>query len=268
MSRASRLARPLPGWVSGALIAVAAAALVWAERRRPLRRATEPANRRDARNLAFALGSAAAVRLAEAPVATRLTALVDRRGWGLVPCLRLPPLLEVALAGVLLDYTLYVWHVLTHRVPVLWRLHRVHHADLDLSATTALRFHALEMLASVPWRAAQIVIIGAAPLALSVWQTATLLAILFHHSNLRLPHALERRLVRLIVTPRMHGIHHSIVPAETHANWGTIFSLPDVLHGTARLDVPQRALTIGVPALRDPAALRLSDLVRLPFTAG
>src|SRR5205823_4105111 len=131
---------------------------------------------------------------------------------------------------------LWVWHVLTHKVPFLWRFHGVHHADRDLDASTALRFHCVEMALSVPWRAAQVVLVGAGPLSLSTWQTLTILAIMFHHSNVALPIALERRLSRVLMTPRLHGIHHSIVRAETDSNWGTILSLPDYLHGTVRRD--------------------------------
>jgi Fatty acid hydroxylase superfamily len=124
----------------------------------------------------------------------------------LLPRLRLPSLVETALAVLLLDYTLYIWHVLTHKVPLLWRLHRVHHSDLDLSASTALRFHFVEMIVSAPWRAAQVALIGVSPRQLSLWQTLTTMAILFHHSNIRLPLAIERALAR-VVAPRMHGIH-------------------------------------------------------------
>ena len=182
-----------------------------------------------------------------------------------MPRLGLPAALEVALAAVLLDYTLYLWHVLTHKVPLLWRLHRVHHSDRDLSATTALRFHFAEMILSAPWRAAQVALIGASPLALSLWQALTTMAILFHHSNVRLPLALERALCRIVLTPRMHGIHHSVLARETDSNWGTIFSVPDYLHRTARLDVPQEAIDIGVPAMRDPGALGLARLMRMPL---
>jgi sterol desaturase/sphingolipid hydroxylase (fatty acid hydroxylase superfamily) len=144
-------------------------------------------------------------------------------------------------------------------------VHRVHHADLDLSASTALRFHGAEMIASVPWRVAQIVVIGASPLTLAVWQSVTLLAILFHHANVAVPVAVERWLCRLIVTPRMHGIHHSIVQDETEANWSTIFSWPDALHRTLKLNVPQQVLTIGVPAYREPRELTLWQLIAMPF---
>ena len=257
--------KPLPGWLSAGLVLGALAALLWLEKRRPLRRRREDKLRHDARNLAMAAMTALTVRLAEKPLVAPLAKQVHEKARGLLPRLQLSPALETAAAVLLLDYTLYVWHVLTHKVPLLWRLHRVHHADLDLGATTALRFHFVEMLASVPWRAAQVATIGAGPLALSLWQTLTLLAILFHHSNVRLPIALERALVRVLMTPRMHGIHHSVLERERDSNWGTIFSLPDYLHRTARLDVPQRRVDIGVPALRSPEELRLGELLQMPF---
>jgi sterol desaturase/sphingolipid hydroxylase (fatty acid hydroxylase superfamily) len=160
---------------------------------------------------------------------------------------------------VLLDYGLYVWHALTHKLPPLWRFHRVHHMDRDLDVGTALRFHFGEMLLSVPWRAAQIALTGVSRLPLSIWQTLTVLAVMFHHSNVRLPIGLERALSWLVMTPRMHGIHHSIVDAERNSNWSTIFSFPDYLHGTRRFDVPQEAITIGVPeaGARPPTLGRL-----------
>src|SRR5688500_7423010 len=182
MSRERRGERKVSGWLGGSLLVGALAALVWLERRRPLRRETEPKAERDLRNLTVAGVSAAALALTESPLARRLTALVERRGWGLLKMARLPVGLEVVLASVLLDYTLYLWHVLTHRAPWLWRFHRVHHADLDLSATTALRFHFAELVLSVPWRAAQIVVIGVSPRSFSAWQTALFLSVMFHHS--------------------------------------------------------------------------------------
>ena len=255
----------LPGSATAFVVAAVFAAALVFERRRPLRRRTEREAEHETRNLAMAGLSAVAIRVAEKPLADRLARLVDERRWGLVKSVRLPPALELAAAVVLLDYTLYVWHVLTHRVPFLWRFHRVHHADLDLTASTALRFHFAEMVLSVPWRLAQILVVGASPRSLSVWQTTTLVAILFHHSNARLPLALERRLCRLVMTPRMHGIHHSVVEEERNSNWSTIFAWPDYLHRSARLDVSQDAITIGVPELRDPEALRVAAIVALPF---
>ena len=255
----------MPTWMSAPLILGAFGLLVWLERRRPLRRAVEPKLRREARNLAVAAAGAAALRLTEKPLADTLTSLVERRRWGLLKLCRLPAWLEVAFAVVLLDYTLYLWHVLTHRVPFLWRFHVVHHADLDLDASTALRFHFAELLLSVPWRAGQILLIGVSPLALSAWQTCLFLSIMFHHSNLRLPPEIERRLNAFVVTPRMHGIHHSTVQEETNSNWSSGLTVWDWLHGTLRLDVAQDAIEIGVPAYRDPSEVGLTSMLALPF---
>lgn len=257
--------RKVPSWLSASLVLGAAGLLVWLERRRPLRRAVESKSTREARNLVVAAVGAVALSVTEKPLAEALTSLVERRRLGLLKVLRLPRWVEVALAIVLLDYTLYLWHVLTHRVPFLWRFHLVHHVDLDLDASTALRFHFAELVVSVPWRAAQILFIGVSPLAFSVWQTCLLVSILFHHSNVRLPVELERRLNRLVITPRMHGIHHSDVKEETDSNWSSGLTVWDWLHGTLRLDVPQDEITIGVPAYRDPREIGLVEILKMPF---
>jgi sterol desaturase/sphingolipid hydroxylase (fatty acid hydroxylase superfamily) len=257
--------KKVPAWLSAPLVLGAAGLLVWLERRRPLRRAVEPVRVREARNLAVAAVGAVALRVTEKPLTEALTSLVERRRLGLLKVLRLPLWAEVALAVVLLDYTLYLWHVLTHRVPFLWRFHLVHHVDLDLDASTAVRFHFAELVVSVPWRAAQILLIGVSPLALSVWQTFLMVSILFHHSNVRLPVELERRLNRLFVTPRMHGIHHSDVREETDSNWSSGLTVWDYLHGTLRLDVPQDEINIGVPAYSDPREVGLVEILKLPF---
>jgi sterol desaturase/sphingolipid hydroxylase (fatty acid hydroxylase superfamily) len=252
-------------WWSAPLILGAFGLLVWLERRRPLRREVEPKLRHGARNLAVAGLGAAALQLTENPIAGRLTALVERRMLGLLKLRRLPVWLETALAVVLLDYSLYLWHFLTHKVPFLWRFHIVHHVDLDLDASTALRFHFGELALSVPWRAGQIVVIGVSPLAFSIWQKLLLISILFHHSNVRLPIETERRLNRLIVTPRMHGIHHSIVSEETNSNWSSGLTVWDQLHSTLRLNVPQDEITVGVPVYREPEDVDLRKILAMPF---
>lgn len=257
--------RKVPAWLSAPLVAGAFGLLWLLERRRPLRREVEPVARHDARNLMVACAGALSLQLTERPVTERLTTLVERRRWGVLKRLRLPVWLEVAAAVVLLDYTLYVWHVLTHRVPLLWRFHVAHHVDLDLDASTALRFHFGELALSTGWRAGQVVIIGVSPLSLSVWQTFLLLSILFHHSNVRLPVEVERKLNRVFVTPRMHGIHHSVVREETDSNWSSGLTVWDWLHGTLRVNVPQSEITIGVPAYREPEEVELPDVLKLPF---
>jgi sterol desaturase/sphingolipid hydroxylase (fatty acid hydroxylase superfamily) len=160
---------------------------------------------------------------------------------------------------------MYLWHILMHRIRLFWRFHLAHHTDLDLDASTALRFHFGELLVSVPWRAGQILLIGVSPLSFSVWQFLFLLAIMFHHSGVALPVEVERRLAWVIVTPRMHGIHHSMVRQESDSNWSSIFSIWDRLHGSLRLNVPQRQVTIGVPAFREPRQVTLMRTLTVPF---
>ena len=152
-----------------------------------------------------------------------------------------------------------------HMVPIFWRFHNVHHTDLDLDVSTAARFHFGEMIFSIGFLSLAVMIFGIAPLMLVVFFMTFEGATLFHHSNWRLPIKLERILNLIIVTPRMHGIHHSIVQRETNSNWGTIFCWWDKLHRTLRRDVPQDAVTIGVAAYRDEHELTLGKLLALPF---
>lgn len=254
-----------PGVAIPLLIATAGV-LAWLERRRPLRRRREAEVPHVGRNLAVAALGALALQVAERPVVSRVAAAVVRRRWGLLQRNRLPPALEVLLAVVLMDYTLYVWHVLVHRAPALWRAHAVHHADLDLDATTALRFHFAELLASLPWRAAQVAAIGVSPYALSVWRTFLMMNIMFHHSNVDLPPGIERRLSRFIVTPRMHGIHHSRVASEVNSNWSSGLTIWDRLHGTLKLNVPQQSIAIGVCGFDTAEQVSLGPMLALPFT--
>jgi len=257
--------RPIAGWFRVALVASTFAGIFVWEIARPLRREVEGKTRRLPRNLAVAGLAAITVHFVEAPVVEPLARRVHQRRMGLLPRLRLPGWLDTCAAVLLLDYTMYVWHVLTHRIPALWRFHVAHHADLDLDASTALRFHFGELAVSVPWRVAQIVSIGVSPRALSIWQTGLMVAIMFHHSNGRLPVHVERWMSRILVTPRMHGIHHSIVPDETDSNWSSGLALWDWLHGTVRLNVPQDAIEIGVAVYRSPEDVTLPAILGMPF---
>jgi sterol desaturase/sphingolipid hydroxylase (fatty acid hydroxylase superfamily) len=253
--------RRMPAWLSALLVLGTAAAVGVLERRRSLRRSVEDHAAHTARNLAIAGIGAAALQLAERPVVDRLALLVHRRRWGLLPRLPLPPAVRTVAGVCLLDYTLYLWHVLVHRVPILWRAHAVHHIDRDLDASTAVRFHFAELLASVPYRAAQIAVLGIPPRTLSIWQTGLLMSILFHHSNLELPPRVERLLSRLVVTPRMHGIHHSRIDAEVNSNWSSGLTVWDWLHGTLQLNVPQQSIAIGVPDYDDEEEVRLTAML-------
>ena len=236
-----------------------------AETIQPLRRRVEPRLRRAVRNLSTGALSLAVVTLLQAPLLTPVAAWCERHGVGLLRVFSLPRAIETVLAVVLLDYTLWHWHRINHRVPFFWRFHLVHHVDRDMDASTGVRFHFGEMALSVGWRALQIAAIG--PSALGLWLYQVLLAssVLFHHSNIRLPVRIERALVRFIVTPRMHGIHHSDWRNETDSNWSSLLSVWDVLHRTLRLNVPQSEVVVGVPAYRDPSDVTLPRILSLPF---
>lgn len=249
------------------LVALAGAfvALACFEDLRPLRKRREAKPLRQGRNLVIAGLGAVSLQVAGAPVVNAVSRHVERRRWGIVPLLRLPRALETLLVFIAMDYTFYLWHVMAHKIPWLWRYHVVHHADLDLDASTALRFHFGELLAGVPFQAAQVVLIGVTPANLARWQRLFLISILFHHSNLRIPYGWERWLSLLIVTPRMHGIHHSIVREEGDSNWSSGLNVWDRLHRTLRLNVPQVQIDIGIPAYRTPWSVRLIRMLRLPF---
>jgi sterol desaturase/sphingolipid hydroxylase (fatty acid hydroxylase superfamily) len=178
---------------------------------------------------------------------------------------RLPRILQTVLAVVLLDYTLYLWHVLTHKIPFLWRFHKIHHADLDLTASTAIRFHFGEITISVLFRAGQILLIGVSPNALQIWQTLLFASIFFHHSNLKLPKDFENKLQKIIVTPRLHGIHHSSEQSEMDSNWSSGLTVWDFLHGTFCNDIPQNEITIGVKEFNEEKDVMFRKMLFAPF---
>jgi sterol desaturase/sphingolipid hydroxylase (fatty acid hydroxylase superfamily) len=216
------------------LAAAALGGLLLAERLRPKRGGTQQEPQRTARNLALGAMSVAVIAGVERPLAAALAARVERDGKGLAQ--RLPgPLRDVA-AMLLLDWSMYHWHVATHRVAPLWRLHRVHHVDADMDASTALRFHVLDQLLSVPLRLAQVRLFGVSPRALALWEGFFGASVLFHHADLELP--FDAELAWLLTTPGMHDIHHRADVASLDSNFSSGLSLWDRLHGTFRAVAP------------------------------
>jgi sterol desaturase/sphingolipid hydroxylase (fatty acid hydroxylase superfamily) len=205
-------------------IGVGVGALVVIERLRPLREPREPGPERVGRNLAIGVIGAVATAACALPIAAPVHRLAERRHLGLLRWLGLPRALRVILGFLLLDYTLYLWHWLNHRSPWLWKFHAVHHLDRDLDTSTGVRFHFGELALSVGLRAAQALLLGVDRDTLRLYQQALFLSVLFHHSNLALPIATERELAAFVVTPRMHGIHHSTRTEETNANYSSLFS--------------------------------------------
>jgi sterol desaturase/sphingolipid hydroxylase (fatty acid hydroxylase superfamily) len=249
----------------GFFIAASFVAIAVLEEMRPLRGRIERKSRHVLRNLAMAAMSSLATGLMQQRLVAPAAETIVRRRQGLLPRLRLPQSLRVAAGVLLLDYSLWIWHWLNHRCLPLWRFHRVHHVDRDLDSWTALRFHFGEMAMAGVVRFLQIRLIGPDPGSLAIWQTLLLPSIFFHHSKIELPEKVERALSWVIVTPRMHAIHHSMVLDETNSNWSSLLSIWDRLHGTFRLDVPQESIAIGVPAYRRPEDVTLPKLIVMPL---
>ena len=204
--------------------------------------------------------------LAVRPAALGGALWAERHSFGLLNLVGLPLWVQVAAGVLLMDLTFYYWHRLNHTRPLLWRFHNVHHADPDMDVTTSFRFHWGEVLYSTVFRLLQVGLIGVLPLTYVVYEVVFNGATLFHHSNLRLPVAWERRLNRVFVTPRMHGVHHSAVGPETNSNYSVIFSWWDRLNRSLTLNVGQRDIVIGVPGYLRPGDNCVLPMLALPFT--
>lgn len=221
-----------------------------------------------ASNLALVAINTLAARVLLPITAVGAAALAEANGWGLLNQWSGHFGLKILIAVIALDLAIYFQHVLFHAVPLFWRLHKVHHADLDFDVTTGLRFHTLEILLSAWIKIAAVLFLGAAPLAVVVFEVVLNATSMFNHSNLRLPLALDRWLRLVLVTPDMHRVHHSVLLEETNSNFG--FSLPwwDFLCGTYR-GQPQQGhelMTIGLAEYRaEREADRLDSMLQIPF---
>ena len=193
--------------------------------------------------------------------------LSEARGWGLFNAVVWPIWLELLLALLVLDLAIYLQHRVFHYVPVLWRLHRMHHADLDVDVSTGARFHPIEILLSLGIKFFVIVPLGASPLAVLLFEVALNATSMFNHSNVRIPQAIERVLRWLLVTPDMHRVHHSILRRETDRNFGFNFPWWDRLFRTYRPqpEAGHETMTLGIEQFRDPKELRLDRMLAQPF---
>ncbi|WP_417612210.1 sterol desaturase family protein [Owenweeksia hongkongensis] len=205
-------------------------------------------------------------RLLLLPATLFMATLCQAEGFGLLNWLEFPAWVAWPSGLLALDYAMYHWHRINHLVPFLWRFHNVHHADMEMDISTAIRFHFGEQLFSIPYRLIVISLFGVSPMMVLVYELVFEAATLFHHSNIRLPKKVEGLLVKLIVTPRMHGIHHSVVKNETDSNYSTVLNVWDRIHSTRRLNIPQKKITIGVPAYRSKNDNKFWRLLILPFT--
>jgi len=197
-----------------------------------------------------------------------MAAFCAENGWGILNHFQVPAILAVPLAVIALDFVIWLQHVMVHAVPLFWRLHRVHHADLDYDVTTGARFHPLEIVLSMLIKFATIVVLGPPVVAVVIFEVLLNATAMFNHGNIGLPATLDRVLRRVVVTPDMHRVHHSVLPRETNSNFG--FNLPwwDRLCGTYRPQPEQGhdGMTIGLKEFRIPGNLTLWRLLIQPFT--
>lgn len=202
------------------------------------------------------------------PVAAAV--LAADRGWGLFPMIGLDGWPAFWLALILFDLAIYVQHLAVHHIPVLWRLHRVHHSDMAIDASTGVRFHPLEILLSIVIKVGLVLALGAPAAAVVVFEVVLNASSIFNHANLRLPAWADAALRRLIVTPDMHRVHHSVHRDETDSNFGFNLSIWDRLFGTYRAQPRDGhdAMDIGQPGFRDPAKLGFLHLLSQPFGRG
>jgi len=246
-------------------VVLALAALFVVERFVPLRTARRPLLGRLLVNLGISVLAFAAAMLLVRPAALGVLQWASDKPFGLIHIAPMPTAAQFLLACLFMDLTFYWWHVANHRIPFLWRFHNVHHIDPDLDVSTAFRFHFGEVALSTVFRVLQVSVIGLSSSMFAVYELVFQANTLFHHSNVRLPITIERWLNLVLVTPRMHGIHHSQVREETNSNYSVVFSWWDRLHRSARLNIPQSAITVGVPAYVDPQDYTFRNALLLPF---
>jgi sterol desaturase/sphingolipid hydroxylase (fatty acid hydroxylase superfamily) len=222
-----------------------------------------------AANVMITILGALAVRLLF-PVAAAGTALIAaHKGWGVLPALGLPEALSGLIAFLVLDLAIYLQHSFFHRNHLLWRLHLMHHTDLDIDVSTGARFHPLEIVISMLYKMALVAILGAPAWSVVLFEIVLNATSMFNHGNVRMPLALDRVLRTLLVTPDMHRVHHSVIVEERNSNYGFNFPWWDRLFGTytAQPEKGHLEMAIGLHAYRDQARLSLIDLVTLPFRA-
>lgn len=193
---------------------------------------------------------------------------ISRKGWGILSLMDLPGWIGIIVAVVALDFIIYLQHAVFHTIPILWRLHMVHHADLDIDVTTGNRFHPIEMLLSMVIKIASVALIGASPLSVLIFEVLLNATSMFNHSNVNMPTGTDRILRLMVVTPDMHRTHHSVIRQETNSNFG--FNIPwwDRIFGTYRPDPAEghKGMTIGLNQFQNHDQHTLIWMLTLPLT--
>ncbi len=251
----------------GSFFMVLAAMAFW-ERLRSRRVLTVSRAQRWTNNLGMMFVYLLLLRLVFPLLAIDMAVLSGERGWGLLNNTGIPFWAAFITGILVLDLAMYLQHVILHAIPVLWRLHMVHHADLDFDTTTGLRFHPVEVLLSMVFKMAVIVALGPPASAVLLFEVLLNASSMFNHGNVSMPPALDRALRLAVVTPDMHRVHHSVVIRETNSNFGFSFSWWDRLFGTYRAQpaAGHEGMTIGLSQFRESRRLTLPRLLVLPLT--
>jgi sterol desaturase/sphingolipid hydroxylase (fatty acid hydroxylase superfamily) len=251
------------GFFFGVLIIIA----IW-ELLSPRRKLATSKPVRWASNLGIVLIDTALVKLIFPVMAINVAFVAQENSWGLLNNISLPYWVEVAMGVLILDCIIYLQHLMFHAVPLLWRLHMMHHADLDYDVTTGLRFHPIEIIISMVIKMASVAALGASPVTVVLFEIVLNATAMFNHGNIKLPLGLDAVLRLLVVTPDMHRVHHSVTIRETNSNFGFNFPWWDRLFGTYRAQpaAGHEGMTIGLAQFRDPGKNNLFGMLVLPFT--
>jgi sterol desaturase/sphingolipid hydroxylase (fatty acid hydroxylase superfamily) len=234
----------------------------------PCRKLRYPRSQRWLGNIGIVVLNSLLLRLLFPTAAVAMAVFTKEAGWGVLNLVSLPPWVAMVVAIIALDMVIYLQHVMVHAVPILWRVHRMHHADPDYDLTTGARFHPVEIILSMLIKMATIAVLGPPVVAVVIFEVLLNAMAMFNHANINLPPHLDRRLRWLIVTPDMHRVHHSVEPQETNSNFGFNLSIWDRLMGTYRQQprLGQQRMDIGIITLRDPRiTTRLTGMLTIPF---
>ncbi|MEP0390675.1 MAG: sterol desaturase family protein [Erythrobacter sp.] len=233
----------------------------------PRKQRTQPRGYRWFTNWSLVIIDSIVLRILFPILAVGVAGYAGEQGWGLLNAVPLPIWLEIILAIVLLDFAVWAQHVASHKIPILWRIHKVHHVDRDIDVTTGIRFHPIEIVLSMAYKLLVVIALGPAALAVVLFEVILNASAMFNHANVRLPLAVDRVLRTIIVTPDMHRVHHSIIHRETDSNYGFFFSLWDRLFGTyiAQPNRGHNGVVIGLDEHQDDSPSSLFWSLMLPF---
>lgn len=241
--------------------------MAFAEAILPRKTRVQPRAGRWVTNWALVIVDSIVLRIVFPILAVGVAVHANEQSWGLLALVKLPFWIEAILAVVLLDLAVWAQHVASHKIPLLWRVHKVHHADRDIDVTTGVRFHPVEIMLSMAYKLVIVVLLGPAAIAVVLFEVILNASAMFNHANVRLPLVIDRVLRAIIVTPDMHRVHHSIISRETDSNYGFFLSIWDRMFGTyvAQPQHGHKGVVIGLDSYQDDSPSSLVWSILVPF---